>query len=459
MKPREREKESRDSIALMLLILLLGFICIILSSGWALRFAPSWKLPSSMGSNLNPDSDSLTGVPVNFIEPLDPSILTNPAWFDVFLTPGASFATRVAPTPTPTVTIQSVPPKTNTPVPTLIAPATNTVVTIPTNTQIYFPPPSATVKPKPTTEPPATDPPVTNTPVPTDTPVTLPQAADLQITKTDNATDYEAGGTTTYTIVVSNNGPSNVIGAMVSDAKPTNISSWSWVCMSETGGASGCTPAGSSSSDFSDTIDLPVGSSVVYLVPAIISTGATGPLTNTASVSVPAGYTDPTPGNNSAADTDQLIVANSFPYGQIDTTPDGSTEPIAAGTYVILQLGTPLVVSSPDIDGYDLVYYPDPTLQMDAVILQIGDGRNWHTILNWGDGFPDGNTDINPADCPSESDNCVITPPPTNSPGISIQVDGVVPNGNYPYIRIISPPNPPDTSNDGIVVDAITVLP
>ena len=576
MKTREREKESRDSIVLMLLILLLGFVCIIITSGWALRFRPSWRLPTNMGSNLNPDSDFLTGRPVNLLEPLDPAILTDPAWNDVFLTPGASFATRVASTPTPTpATVRTVAVTTDTPVSTILVPVTNTLVTIPTNTQIYFPPPSATPKPNPTKEPPptATNTPVTpvvaadlqiaktdgvaayvpggtltytitvinngpsnvagavvsdNFPAPitgaswTCTPsggasctasgtgsinqtVNLPagssviytvnvtisasatgnltntatissavadpvpgnnvatdtdtqlisSVADLQITKSDGATDYEDGGFTIYTIVVSNNGPSNVIGAVVSDTKPNNVSFWTWACTNETSGLGTCTPAGASSSNFSDTIDLPVGASITYMVPATVISGAPGPLTNTVTVTIPAGYTDPTPGNNSATDTDQLIVANPIPYNNIGTSPDTAVETIASSTYLVLQFGTPLVASSPDVDGYDLVYYPDPSLQMDLVILQIGDGSNWYTIFYWGDGSPDGNTDINPSDCPSETDNCPISSPPTNPPGVSIQVDGLVPNGNYPYIRIISPAD----SGDGVAVDAITVLP
>ena len=52
MKTRERENERRNSIIVIILILLLGLICIILASGWAIRFAPHWKLNSSMGSNL-----------------------------------------------------------------------------------------------------------------------------------------------------------------------------------------------------------------------------------------------------------------------------------------------------------------------------------------------------------------------------------------------------------------------
>jgi hypothetical protein len=152
-----------------------------------------------------------------------------------------------------------------------------------------------------------------------------------------------------------------------------------------------------------------------------------------------------------------LIVTD--PPGNIGSSPDGSSTNIPAGTYITLQLGSSVVVGGHA--GYDLVYYSDPAapiLQMDLVILQIGDGRNWYTIFNWGNGSPDANTDINPGDCPSETDNCVITPPPTNSPGVSIQLDGVVPNGTYPYVRIFSPSAPPD-SGDGVDVDAITVLP
>jgi hypothetical protein len=206
-----------------------------------------------------------------------------------------------------------------------------------------------------------------------------------------------------------------------------------------------------------------VGGSVTYIVDATVIGSPAGSLANTAAVSVPAGITDPNPGNNSATDTDQLVVSDPFPYGNIGTSPDGASENILGGTYLILQFGTPVVVGAPD--GYDLVYYPDPTaptLQMDAVILQIGDGSNWYTVLYWGDGSADTNTDLpssppNPTDCSSEPDNCLIDPSLlSNSPGISIQLDGVVPNSTYSYIRIISPPG---DSGDGVDVDAIVVLP
>jgi hypothetical protein len=155
-------------------------------------------------------------------------------------------------------------------------------------------------------------------------------------------------------------------------------------------------------------------------------------------------------------DTDNLVAASSFPYfdingNDIGTAPNGSVANIPSGSILTLQFGTSLVVGS----GSYLVYYPDPSFQMDMVILQVSDGSNWYTIFYWGNGSPDGNTDINPADCPSETDNCVITPPPTNPPGISINLGGVIPNGTYNYIRIISLPD----SGDGVDVDAIAILP
>ncbi len=63
-----------------------------------------------------------------------------------------------------------------------------------------------------------TDPdPSNNTATDTDT---LAPVADLSITKTDGATDVVAGTSTTYTIVVTNGGPSVATAASVNDVMP-----------------------------------------------------------------------------------------------------------------------------------------------------------------------------------------------------------------------------------------------
>ncbi|GAB4479904.1 MAG: hypothetical protein OHK0031_00630 [Anaerolineales bacterium] len=128
--------------------------------------------------------------------------------------------------------------------------------------------------------------------------------ADLSITKDDGVTAYVPGGSLTYTITVSNAGPSDAPGSVVADALPAQIASWAWVCSGATGGATGCDGAASNSANFSDTVDLPAGSSITYTVTAQLASSATGSLTNTVSVTPPTGVTDGTPGDNTASDTD-----------------------------------------------------------------------------------------------------------------------------------------------------------
>ena len=66
---------------------------------------------------------------------------------------------------------------------------------------------------------------------------TLNPSADLAITKTDGVTTYTPGNTVTYTVVVSNAGPSTATGATVADTKPGQVSQWTWTCSGATGGA------------------------------------------------------------------------------------------------------------------------------------------------------------------------------------------------------------------------------
>jgi hypothetical protein len=150
------EHERYDWI-IILIILLIGFLCMLAAGQWALRFSPSWKLNADMESNLDPNSDFLTRKPSGFIEPVDPAILTNPVWINVFLTPGASFTTATAlPKTTGTsfttpITTGTLPATQTTVSITTASPANTAVVTLsPTNAIIFFPPsPTSTPKPQP----------------------------------------------------------------------------------------------------------------------------------------------------------------------------------------------------------------------------------------------------------------------------------------------------------------------
>ena len=294
-KEKAQERERRDWI-IILIILLIGFLCVILAGEQAIRFSPRWRLDTNMRSNLDPNSDFLTNRPDNYYEPVDSSILTQQIRINNFLTPGALFEIN---TSQPSSGITNTPVETNTPAPTLltsptVVSITNTPVAAtpsPTNTLIYYPPLPSTNTPKP-------PPPPTNTPLP---------IADLAITKTDLNSSYIPGGTVTYTITVVNNGPRGINGAVVTDTFDTSsLNNITWTCAYTGGASSTCAGSG----NINDSVNLPNGATVVYTVSADIAGSATGNLVNTASVSLPAGFTDPVPGNNSSTDTDTVTTVS-----------------------------------------------------------------------------------------------------------------------------------------------------
>ncbi len=140
----------------------------------------------------------------------------------------------------------------------------------------------------------------------------LQQVVDLAITKGDGVTSAVPGEPLTYTIVVSNqvlalgsHGEQigrGVTGATVSDLFPPELDC-GWTC-APAGGAS-CT-AGPVAGNLVDTVDLPLGSSLVYTADCGLAPDATGTLSNTAEVSPPAGVIEHDPADNSATDEDDL---------------------------------------------------------------------------------------------------------------------------------------------------------
>lgn len=141
---------------------------------------------------------------------------------------------------------------------------------------------------------------------------------------------------------------------------------------------------------------------------------------------------------------------------------------IPSGSVLSLQLSSSIVVNGGN-DGWDLVYYELPQasptttagIWMDCVILQVGDGRNWYTIFNWGDNKVDNNAsmNMNTIGVSAETDNLPIDASLMyNNTGIAIELDNVIPNGTYKYFRIISPA-PPLDDGDGTEVDGIAILP
>jgi uncharacterized repeat protein (TIGR01451 family) len=127
--------------------------------------------------------------------------------------------------------------------------------------------------------------------------------ADLKVTVSDGKTSAVAGSKNTYTIVVTNAGPSKVSGAVIRDSFSSTFTGVTYTA-TQTGGASGFTASGSG--NINNTVTMPPASKITYKATGTISASATQSISDTATVTAPSGVTDPNTGNNTATDTDTL---------------------------------------------------------------------------------------------------------------------------------------------------------
>ncbi|HMZ19967.1 MAG TPA: DUF11 domain-containing protein [Blastocatellia bacterium] len=155
--------------------------------------------------------------------------------------------------------------------------------------------------------------------------------ADLRITKTNGTNSIAPGAQTTYTIVVSNDGPSAVTGAMVADTLPATLTNAAWTCTAANGATCGLA---SGTGSINATVDLPAGGSATFALTARVAANAIGALANTATVTAPSGVTDPNNGNNSATDTDSLVPTADLRITK--TNGVNSTVPGTQTTYTIV---------------------------------------------------------------------------------------------------------------------------
>ena len=186
-------------------------------------------------------------------------------------------------------------------------------------------------------------------------------AFDLAITKTDGTTTYTPGGSTTYTIVVSNNGPSAVTGAPVNDPLPASITSATWTAVASAGAS--VTTSSGTGSIVNDLVSLVPGSTVTFTLVAQISPSATGNLTNTATVgttaTMPAGVTDSNPSNNTATDTDTPTPAFDLAISKTDGTTTYTPGGSATYTIVVSNNGPSAVTGALVVDN-SLALPPSP---------------------------------------------------------------------------------------------------
>lgn len=151
--------------------------------------------------------------------------------------------------------------------------------------------------------------------------------ADLSITKTDGALTSTPGGTIVYTIVAFNSGPSPAPGSGFGDLFLAPLQNCSWSCVGQNGGV--CTVPAGTGANANQSVDLPVGGSVLVTATCDIASSATLSFFNTATITPPQGTTDPNGVNNSATDVNGLDpeadLAITKTDGSATFVPGGST--------------------------------------------------------------------------------------------------------------------------------------
>jgi uncharacterized repeat protein (TIGR01451 family) len=152
---------------------------------------------------------------------------------------------------------------------------------------------------------------------------TLTPQADLAVTMTDGKTTVVPGASNTYTITVTNNGPSTVSSLTLTDSIPAallnpNFAPSAGAYDTNTGVWSG--------------LSLASGQSVTLTLTGTIDPNATGTISNTVTVAPPAGTTDTNSANDTATDNDTTPVAD-----LAVAMTDGKTTvvPGASNTYTI----------------------------------------------------------------------------------------------------------------------------
>ena len=146
---------------------------------------------------------------------------------------------------------------------------------------------------------------------------TLTRSADLAITKSDTPDPVVAGQTITYTLTVTNNGPSDASGVTVTDTLPSGVT---FVSATPSQG----TATGAGNTVTASLGNLADGASATITITGTVAATASGTLTNTATVS--ATETDSVSTNNSDSEDTTVQRQVDLAITKID-----ATDPISAG--------------------------------------------------------------------------------------------------------------------------------
>ncbi|MBN1148435.1 MAG: DUF11 domain-containing protein [Anaerolineales bacterium] len=134
-----------------------------------------------------------------------------------------------------------------------------------------------------------------------DTDTLTPKVA-LTVTKTDGRSSISPGQSESYTIEVSNSGPSTAPGVGLTDTFPSQLNDMSWTCSATPGSI--CSVNTQQFGDINTSVSLSPGGKAKIIASGKVKNSATGTLNNTVYVS---STIDPVNNNKSAADSTTIV--------------------------------------------------------------------------------------------------------------------------------------------------------
>lgn len=155
-------------------------------------------------------------------------------------------------------------------------------------------------------------------------------ATDLQVAKDAGVDTALDGQVLVYAITVANAGPLAVSGAQLADTLPANLVDAEWACLPAASNTPcPAAPFDAGSGNLYAEIDLPVDGFLRYDLSARVQ-GTGGTLvSNTATITPPAGVSELNPSNNSATDAVLIVPEGVFANG-FEAAPGALTVPAAA---------------------------------------------------------------------------------------------------------------------------------
>jgi uncharacterized repeat protein (TIGR01451 family) len=156
---------------------------------------------------------------------------------------------------------------------------------------------------------------------------------NLTVQKTDGLKSAPFGTPLTYTIVVMNQGPSGVVNAIISDTMPAQLEYVAWSCDALAPNA--CTP-GSGAGNIDAWVTLAPNTGVTITAMGVLTTSHPDTeLSNTATITAPAGVTETDADDNTSIDLTNLVYVVDLAITKT-VTPADSIAPGELFTYVVV---------------------------------------------------------------------------------------------------------------------------